>query len=176
MGHGDSKTKIIATLGPASSSREVLREMFEFGVDVCRLNFSHGKHEDHLASINTIRELNKELDMNVAILADLQGPKLRVGEIENNGVELIDGQEIVFTNIPCAGTAKKVYLSYPKFPVDVKKGGIVLVDDGKIKLEVLETDTEESLSARILEQEHQLYWRAIALVLERQGRMEDGQH
>ncbi len=78
-----SRTKIIATMGPASSPKEVLKEMIINGLDVCRLNFSHGKHEEHLKVMNTIREINAEINSNVAILADLQGPKLRVGDMEN---------------------------------------------------------------------------------------------
>jgi pyruvate kinase len=85
------KTKIVATLGPASSDKEVLRQMFYAGLNVCRLNFSHGSHEDHAAVVKTIRELNEETGLNVAILADLQGPKIRTNEMENNGVELING-------------------------------------------------------------------------------------
>jgi pyruvate kinase len=88
------KTKIVATLGPACSEKEVIREMFLSGLNVCRLNFSHGSHEDHLQSIHTIRELNDETGLNVAILADLQGPKIRTHEMENNGVQLVNGSEV----------------------------------------------------------------------------------
>ena len=91
-----SHTKVVATLGPASSSREVLEKLFEEGVDVCRLNFSHGSHEDHLKTINLIKKINAENESTVAMLADLQGPKLRIGEMENNGVELADGQCLHF--------------------------------------------------------------------------------
>jgi len=92
------QTKIIATIGPACSSKDVLKDMFKAGVDVCRLNFSHGTREDHLKVIKTINELNRELQSNVAILADLQGPKLRIGEVENNGVLLTEGETIEITN------------------------------------------------------------------------------
>ncbi|MBN2519347.1 MAG: pyruvate kinase, partial [Bacteroidales bacterium] len=146
----ESKTKIIATLGPASSSKNVLRDMFKYGVDVCRLNFSHGSYNDHFKTINTIRELNKELDLNVAILVDLQGPKLRIGEVENNGVELVNGNKLIFTNKKCLGNNKKVYMSYERFPKDVKKGNSILIDDGKLKLEVLETDGTETVKAKII--------------------------
>ena len=101
------KTKIVATLGPASSDKEVLRQMFEAGLNVCRLNFSHGSYEDHAAVINTIRELNAETGFNVAILADLQGPKIRTNEMENNGVELINGTEVTIGTEKIIGTAKK---------------------------------------------------------------------
>ena len=89
------KTKIVATLGPASSDKEVLRQMFLAGLNVCRLNFSHGAYSDHAEVVKTIRELNEETGLNVAILADLQGPKIRTNEMENNGVELINGSEVL---------------------------------------------------------------------------------
>ena len=98
-------------MGPASSPKEILRKMFEAGLDVCRLNFSHGKHEDHLKTMNTIRELNEEMDLNVAILADLQGPKLRVGDMENNGVFLEDGKTFNFVTTESIGTKEQAYLT-----------------------------------------------------------------
>lgn len=98
------KTKIVATLGPASSDKEVLRQMFYAGLNVCRLNFSHGSHEDHAAVVKTIRELNEETGLNVAILADLQGPKIRTNEMENNGVELINGSIVTIGTEKILGT------------------------------------------------------------------------
>ena len=145
-----SQTKVIATIGPASSSREVLEKMFHEGVDVCRLNFSHGTHDDHLKVINIILELNQELNANVAILADLQGPKIRIGEVENNQVELKDCAEVVFVTEKCLGTAKQLYLSYQNFPKDVKAGDFILVDDGKIKLEAIETNGKDTVKARVV--------------------------
>ena len=94
----DPKTKIVATLGPASAAKEVLREMMLSGMDVCRLNFSHGNYEFYVKLIATIRELNEELGHTTAILADLQGPKMRVGEMENGPIELVDGSELIITN------------------------------------------------------------------------------
>ena len=88
------KTKIIATMGPASSSKEVLKQMFHEGVNVCRLNFSHGSHEVHEETIKTIRELNDETGLNVAILADLQGPKIRTGNMKDNAMELVPGETL----------------------------------------------------------------------------------
>ena len=88
MKRTESRTKIIATIGPASAPKDVLRKMFLAGVDICRLNFSHGAYDDHLKVIQIIRELNEELDLHISILADLQGPKLRIGEVENNAVQL----------------------------------------------------------------------------------------
>ena len=128
-----SKTKVIATLGPASSSKEVLEQMIAAGVDVCRINFSHGSYDDHAAVINTIREINAERGHHTAILADLQGPKLRIGEVENNGVQLNEGDDVVITTEKSIGTAKRDYITYPQFPQDVKIGETVLIDDGKIE-------------------------------------------
>lgn len=146
----ESKTKIIATIGPASESKEVLREMFLAGVDVCRLNFSHGTHEKHEQTITLIRELNKELNVQVAILADLQGPKLRIGEIENGSIELIEGNEIKIVTEKCIGTQEQVYLGYKEFPFDVTKDDFILIDDGKIKLRVIETDKKDTVRAKII--------------------------
>ena len=99
-----NKTKIVATLGPASSSKEVLMDMIRKGVNVCRVNFSHGKHEDHAKVISIIREINEEISSHVGILADLQGPKIRVGEVENNGVELVKVAKLTITTNECIGT------------------------------------------------------------------------
>jgi pyruvate kinase len=145
-----SHTKVIATLGPASQDKAVLRQMYEEGIDVCRLNFSHGSHEDHLKNINTIRELNAELDVNVAILADLQGPKLRIGVVQNNGVELVNGSIFKLVSEKCEGTAEKAYMSYEFLPRDVKVGEMILIDDGKIKLEVIETNLKDCVTTRVI--------------------------
>ncbi len=106
-----SHTKIVATLGPASAAKEVMSRMIREGVDVFRLNFSHSTQEEHLLLINQINTLNKELNTNVAILADLQGPKLRVGEIENNRIDLVEGEVITFVTEKCVGTKERVYMS-----------------------------------------------------------------
>lgn len=146
----NTKTKIIATIGPASSSKEQLKKLFEAGITVCRLNFSHGSHADHLEVINRILELNEELHTHVALLADLQGPKLRIGEVENNGVELVEGSEIQFVNTLCVGNLERVYMSYTRFAKDVKIGDEILIDDGKLKLEVTATNGEDSVRAKVL--------------------------
>jgi len=150
MRHIRSQTKVIATIGPASASKEILEKFFHEGVDVCRLNFSHGTHEDHLKVINNILELNQELNTNVAILADLQGPKIRIGDVENNLVELKECAEVVFVTEKCLGTAQKLYLSYKEFPMDVKEGDSILVDDGKLKLEVISTNLKDTVKARVI--------------------------
>ncbi|MBD3639329.1 MAG: pyruvate kinase [Crocinitomicaceae bacterium] len=144
------KTKIVATIGPASSSKETLREMIKEGVNVCRINFSHGSYEDHADVITTVREINEELGLNVAVLADLQGPKIRIGEVENNGILLEDGDEIVITTEKCLGTKEKLYLSYETFPKDVAVGDLLLVDDGKFQLKVLSTDKKKEVKTVVL--------------------------
>jgi pyruvate kinase len=145
----DSRTKIIATLGPASSDKETLRQMFLEGVDVCRLNFSHGKREDNIQIIKTIRELNQELGVDVAILADLQGPKIRIGDVEPD-VILENGSIIEFVTTKCVGTAKKLYLSYEEFPRETEIGDTILIDDGKIKLETVSTNRNNSVKAKVI--------------------------
>lgn len=146
-----SRTKIVATIGPASSSKKVLTEMIVAGVNVCRINFSHGSYDDHKAVIEAVREINNELGTHVGMLADLQGPKLRIGEVENNGVELIAGKEIVITTTKCMGTADKVFMTYKQFPEDVKPGERVLLDDGKLILQVIESDHVENVRTMIIQ-------------------------
>ena len=107
-----SHTKVIATIGPATASYEMLESLMKAGVNVFRLNFSHGTHNDHREVIERIIELNHTYDAHISMLADLQGPKLRIGEVENNAVMLRDGAELLFTRTPCLGTASKVYMSY----------------------------------------------------------------
>ena len=144
------KTKIIATIGPATSSKEQLKALFDAGVNVCRLNFSHGSHEDHLEVINRILEINEEQGSNIALLADLQGPKLRIGEVEGSGIELVEGAEIEFINTPCVGNLERVYMSYSLFASDVAIGDTVLIDDGKIKLEVIDTNEKDTVKAKVI--------------------------
>ncbi|MBP8850487.1 MAG: pyruvate kinase [Breznakibacter sp.] len=145
-----TKTKIIATIGPACQEKEVLRKLIHEGVDVCRLNFSHGKHEEHKKVIDTIKELNAEMGTSVAILADLQGPKLRIGEVENNGVMLVDGALLSLVTTDVMGTATKVSITYKPLPLDVMPGEFILVDDGKIKLEVVETNRKDEVVTRVI--------------------------
>lgn len=141
------RTKIVATLGPASSSAEVIEEMIKAGADVCRINFSHGAYDKVLEQINTIRAINKKLGSHTAILADLQGPKLRIGVVENNGVELVAGKEVIITTTECVGTAEKLYITYPQFPKDVKVGENILIDDGKLLLTVVSTNGNDEVKA-----------------------------
>ena len=148
--HLNKKTKIVATLGPASSSKEVLRGMILAGCNVFRLNFSHGKYEEYDNLITIIRELNVELKSKTAIMADLQGPKLRIGEIEKGGVSIKVGQKIILTTKPCIGNAERAYITYPSFPMDVHKGEEVLLDDGKIKMVVLETNRVDEVVLEVV--------------------------
>lgn len=143
-------TKIVATVGPASSSYDNLLELVKAGVDVFRLNFSHGKHEDHKEVINRITYINEKYGLHIGILADLQGPKLRVGEIENNALELKAGDVVTFVNEPCIGTMKKIYMSYDKFAKDVQVGERVLVDDGKLVFQVKETNKKDKVKLEVL--------------------------
>ncbi len=132
-----NKTKIVATIGPASNNKDMLRALVKEGVDVFRLNFSHGKHEDHLKVINWVREINSELGTTVALLQDLQGPKIRVNDMMP-GIELVQGQELVITTREVLGNNELVSTSYKNLPMDVKIGDMILVDDGKIELKVVE--------------------------------------
>lgn len=143
------KTKIIATLGPASSSEDKLVDLIKAGVDVFRINFSHGKHEDHKTVIDRIIKINKTYDQHVGILADLQGPKLRVGEIENNRLEIKPGDILTFTSKKCVGTMKAIYMSYEQFAQDVTPGEKVLVDDGKLVLKVVSTDSKSTVKLEV---------------------------
>jgi len=132
-----NRTKIVATIGPASSAKEMLRALVKEGVDVFRLNFSHGTHNDHQKVIDNVRELNKELGTTTALLLDLQGPKIRVQEMQP-GIEIVRGQELTITTREVVGNNELVSTSYERLPKDVKVGDMILIDDGKIELKVKE--------------------------------------
>ena len=145
------KTKIVATLGPASSDRDTIKKMMVAGVNVFRINFSHADFDAAKERIQLIRELNKELGYNVGILADLQGPKLRVGKMKD-GVVVEKGKRIVFTTEKIEeGTADHVYMNYQSFPKDVKEGERILLDDGKLIFEVESTDGESEVVASVIQ-------------------------
>jgi pyruvate kinase len=137
-----NKTKIVATVGPASNSKDMLRSLLKEGVDVFRLNFSHGTHEDHLKVINNVRELNKELGTSVSLLQDLQGPKIRIDEMQP-GIVIQRGQELIITTRDLVGNSEIASTSYKNLPNDVKVGDMILVDDGKIELKVKEIRAED---------------------------------
>ena len=143
-------TKIVATVGPASSSYTNLLELVKAGVDVFRLNFSHGSHKDHLEVMNHITYINEKYNLHIGILADLQGPKLRVGKIEDNSLPLEAGDIVTFTNEPCVGNMEQIYMSYEQFASDVNVGEKVLVDDGKLMFEVIETDKRHKVRLKVL--------------------------
>ncbi|MHC5202037.1 pyruvate kinase [Myroides sp. LJL119] len=145
------KTKIVATLGPASSTKEVLHDMIKAGVNVFRINFSHADYQDVKEKINIIRELNQEYGYTTSILGDLQGPKLRVGNMAED-VIVSPGDEIEFlTTQEFKGDAKKVYMNYQKFPQDVNPGERILLDDGKLIFEVIETNKKDKVKARVIQ-------------------------
>lgn len=147
----EKKTKIVATLGPASSSKEVIEKMILAGVNVFRINFSHADHADVAERIQIIRKLSEKHQTYTAILGDLQGPKLRVGVIEE-GAEVSPGDTVEFiTTEPFVGNAKQAYMTYQRFPKDVTPGEKVLLDDGKLIFEVIATDHEEKVTAKVIQ-------------------------
>lgn len=135
-----NKTKILATIGPASNNLEMIKSLATAGANVFRLNFSHGTHDIHQEVVQIIRQINKEHNVNLGILQDLQGPKIRVGEVENNGVEIISGDPITITNDPVIGTSRLVSTVYQNLPHDVAEGDRILIDDGNLELLVNDTD------------------------------------
>jgi len=144
----NKKTKIIATLGPASNTKEIISELIDKGVNVFRINFSHADYDNVKARIKDIREINDEKNIHVAILADLQGPKLRVGVMEDN-VVLNENDTFVFTTDKCTGTKEKAFMTYQNFPKDVKKGEQILVDDGKLLFEVVATNKKNEVTTKV---------------------------
>lgn len=144
-----NRTKIIATVGPASDTYEMLVELVQAGVDVFRINFSHGKHEEHKVVFDHIHKINRAYKLNIGILADLQGPKIRVGDLENNKVHLEDGAELIITSKKCVGTAERIYINYPELPREAKPGEKILLDDGKLELEVVKSDGSDELTVRV---------------------------
>ncbi|NCX95389.1 MAG: pyruvate kinase [Chitinophagia bacterium] len=144
------KTKIIATVGPASNTYDKLLDLVHAGVNVFRLNFSHGTHEQHKAVIDHIKAINEEFPFHIAILADLQGPKLRVGDIANNELDLKKGDHFYFTNEKCIGTLDNIYISYPSFSADVKVNEKILLDDGKIEVLVREITPDNRVKVEVL--------------------------
>lgn len=131
------KTKIVATIGPASRNKDILRQLIKAGANVFRLNFSHGSHADHEQTVHMVRELNEELGTNVALLQDLQGPKIRVGLVQNEGVPIKPGQQLIITTEDMVGTSEKVSTIYKGITKDVKPGDAILIDDGNIELKTI---------------------------------------
>ncbi|MEW7277612.1 pyruvate kinase [Aquimarina sp. 2201CG1-2-11] len=145
------RTKIVATLGPATNSKEILKQMLEAGVNVFRINFSHADYDDVRERVKIIRELSKEYGYNAAILGDLQGPKLRVGVMKQD-IIVNDGDTINFvTGEPFEGTSEKVFMNYKTFPKDVKAGERILLDDGKLIFEVISSNKKDTVKAKVIQ-------------------------
>lgn len=145
-----NKTKIVATYGPACSDIEIMTEMVRNGLDVFRFNMSHGTHAFHLDGFKKVRQINQEHNLNIAILCDLQGPKIRLGLVRDNMEVLEAGQEVEITNKECVSTFKKLFISYPHLPKEVEIGDAILIDDGKIELRVLETNRKDKIRAKVI--------------------------
>src|ERR1700761_8037419 len=145
-----NRTKIVATMGPASAPKETLLAMIKAGVNVCRLNFSHGKPQDHKKFVDLIAEINEQHKTNVAILADLQGPKIRIGLVKDGGIHLKNGSRINMTTHECIGDDDKIYITYDAFPQDVQANEIILLDDGKIQMRVLETIKKDTVVCEVV--------------------------
>ncbi|MEZ4682850.1 MAG: pyruvate kinase [Caldilineaceae bacterium] len=137
------RVKILCTIGPSSRELPVLRQLIQAGMNVARLNMSHGTHEYHSETIDRIRMLSEELDKPIAILADLQGPKLRVGKMQKEGVELEDGAELILTTDDVIGVPGRVPIQYKELPSNVKPGESILLDDGLLELKVEKTNETE---------------------------------
>jgi len=145
-----NKAKIVATLGPSSSDKKTLIAMANAGVSVFRINFSHGDHPTHRKTIRLVKEINEELNRNIAVLADLQGPKLRIGNVKKNQV-LVEGKEIEFSHIDEIGDVNRVYMNYSLFASDVNVGEFILLDDGKLKLKIISTNKKDLVTAKVIQ-------------------------
>lgn len=144
-----NKTKIIATIGPATADKDILRRMIHAGMDVVRINFSHGSHEQHLQVVTNVKQLNLELNRSISILGDLQGPKLRIGEV-TEGTVLQQGQDLLVTTKECLGNSEQIYVNYPDLPTDIKIGDPILIDDGNITIEVTEKINDTSFNTKVI--------------------------
>lgn len=140
----------MATLGPASASKSSIEALIHAGVDVFRINFSHGTHEQKEGIIDIIKDYNKANHASIGIMADLQGPKIRFGAIEGNSFPVKAGDKFVITTDDCIGTPERVRIHYETFPADVQPGDTLLVDDGKVELAVLDTDRKRNVTVRVL--------------------------
>ena len=147
--HTSHRTKIVATVGPACDSYEQLLALVKAGVNVFRLNFSHGSHEDKARIIDSIRKINNTEPYNISILGDLQGPKLRVGEIENNALEVFPGDILTFTNEKVVGTLERIYVSYPNLHTDVRIGNKIMIDDGKMEVQVVKIEKNNDVKVEV---------------------------
>ena len=149
LDHSTHRTKIVATVGPACDTYDKLLDLVRAGVNVFRLNFSHGSHEDKAQIIDHIRKINSTEPYNISILGDLQGPKLRVGEIENNALPVVVGDILTFTNEKCVGNLERIYVSYPNLAGDVKIGNTIMIDDGKLEVVVVDITREGNVKVEV---------------------------
>ncbi len=144
-----TRTKIVCTIGPASRSEEIIEKMIAEGMDVARMNFSHSTYAEHQITIDLVRKFNARLHCNVCLMGDLQGPKLRIGLVENGEIFLPTGSRVFLTAVQKLSTAQELFINYPNLVQDVKPGDFVLLDDGKIQLQVL-SKGKEVLEAVVL--------------------------
>lgn len=145
-----TKTKIVATLGPASHTKKIITQLIQAGVNVFRVNFSHGSHANHAKTIQTIHKVKNELNVNVSVLADLQGPKIRLGQdVENDGVQIQSGDTVILTTDVITSTAKKLYVTYEPLAKDVAIDDKILIDDGKIELKVLSSNNKNEVTCQV---------------------------
>ncbi len=140
------RTKIVCTIGPASQKEEILSRLIQKGMDIARLNFSHGDPQGHYRILQRLRKLSGKLGKPLAILQDLQGPKMRVGIMPNGQVELKEGQPFILTSRPILGSAKKAYTDYHHLPKDVKPGSTILMGDGYLRLKVEKVRGQEVIT------------------------------
>ncbi|GAB2815794.1 pyruvate kinase [Ferruginibacter profundus] len=147
--HSQKRTKIVATVGPACDTYEKLLALVKAGVNVFRLNFSHGAYDSKKQIIDYIREINIKEPYNIAILGDLQGPKLRVGELEGGSLELKEGDEIILTTEKMVGTKEKIYVSYQNLATDVKPGERIFFDDGKMEVQLVKVLSDKEVLIRV---------------------------
>jgi pyruvate kinase len=147
--HTFHRTKIVATVGPACDTYDKLLSLVKAGVNVFRLNFSHGSHEDKIKIIEHIRKINSTEPFNIAILGDLQGPKLRVGEIEGGSMLVEEGEILTFTNTKLVGTKERIYVSYPNLHEDVRIGNIIMIDDGKLEVKVISIEKNHDVKVQV---------------------------
>jgi pyruvate kinase len=150
MARPAKRTKIVATIGPASNTEEMLRRLIEAGMDVARLNFSHGPAEQTRPLVERIRKVSREMGVFVGILGDLRGPRIRVGEMENGAIELPTGSQVVLTSEPILGTPEKIAISFKGLAHDVAPGAVILLDDGNIELQVLEIRPNHDVLCEVL--------------------------
>ncbi|HSU28878.1 MAG TPA: pyruvate kinase, partial [Chitinophagaceae bacterium] len=149
LAHRNHKTKIVATVGPACHTYEKLLELVKAGVNVFRLNFSHGNHDDKVRIIEHIRKINKTEPFNIAIIGDLQGPKLRIGDITGGEIEIKSGDILTFTNEKVMGTKERIYVSYPDLHDDVTIGNTIMINDGKLEVKVIKIMKNNDVQVKV---------------------------